>query len=70
MHLEQIPSDRPHRPRNQSARLRQWKREAITVLTAWEAVWEAAGRPGRLGQSKAEAMLKWVEDRANRPPSP
>jgi hypothetical protein len=45
------------------ARLRQWKREAMTVLTAWETVWVAAGRPGRLGQSKAQAMLEWVEAR-------
>jgi hypothetical protein len=49
--------------RNTTARLRQWKREATTVLVAWEAVWEAAGRPGRLGQSKAAAMLEWVEAR-------
>jgi hypothetical protein len=33
----------------------------MSVLVAWEAVWEAAGRPGRLGQSKAQAMLEWVE---------
>lgn len=28
--------------------------EAAAVLDAWEQVWEAAGRPGRLGSSKPE----------------
>ena len=37
-------------------RLRQWKSEAIAVLDEWEAVWVAAGKPGRLGQSKAAAV--------------
>jgi hypothetical protein len=35
-------------------RLRAWKAEAAAVLDAWEQVWEAAGRPGRLGSSKPE----------------
>lgn len=37
--------------------LREWKAEAIEVLTDWEAVWEALGSPGRLGASKANATL-------------
>lgn len=35
----------------------RWKAEAKTVLSTWEAVWEEAGCPGRLGDSKAEAVL-------------
>ncbi|MEZ5409566.1 MAG: hypothetical protein R2761_16170 [Acidimicrobiales bacterium] len=36
--------------------LRRWKAEALEVLAAWELVWEAAGRPGPLGGSKAQAV--------------
>lgn len=36
-------------------RLQRWKAEAMEVLTGWEAVHEALGKPGRLGQSKSEA---------------
>jgi hypothetical protein len=32
----------------------RWKDEALTVLSAWEKVWQAAGRPGPLGRSMAE----------------
>lgn len=38
-------------------RLRQWKREATTVIEEWEAVWEAAGKPGLLGQPKPNGLL-------------
>lgn len=38
-------------------RLRRWKAEAITVIEGWEAVWEAAGKPGVLGQSKSLGLL-------------
>jgi hypothetical protein len=41
-------------------RLREWKAEAMTVLGDWEAVWEAAGRPGQLGGSKAQGVREWV----------
>lgn len=34
-------------------RLRRWKAEAIPVLSAWDKVFDALGRPGGLGQSKA-----------------
>jgi hypothetical protein len=36
--------------------LRRWRAEAIEVLNEWEQVWEAAGRPGPLGSSKARAV--------------
>lgn len=32
----------------------RWKDEALTVLSAWEKVWQAAGRPGPLGRSMAD----------------
>jgi hypothetical protein len=35
-------------------RLQAWNAEAAAALAAWEQVWEAAGRPGRLGTSKPE----------------
>lgn len=50
----------PHLVR-ENERLNQWKREALVVLSDWEEVWEAAGRPGRLGSSKAKNVLHEVE---------
>lgn len=38
--------------------LRRWQIEMIAVLSEWEKVWEAAGRPGQLGQSKATGLLE------------
>lgn len=38
-------------------RLRRWKAGAITVIKDWEAVWEAAGFPGVLGQTKSLGLL-------------
>jgi hypothetical protein len=32
----------------------RWKDEALAVLSQWEKVWQAAGRPGPLGRSMAE----------------
>jgi hypothetical protein len=46
-------------------RLRRWKAEATAVITEWEAVWEAAGRPGRLGESKARATRDEINRRLN-----
>jgi len=45
----------------QNKRLKRWKREALIVLDEWEAVWEAAGRPGPLGKSKAANVLAELE---------
>jgi len=47
---------------NELERLRQWKAEAMEVLGQWEQVWEAAGQPGPLGGSKAEAVLALFVD--------
>jgi hypothetical protein len=44
--------------------LQQWKREAMMVLGEWETVWEAAGSPGRLGQSKAVAVRQFIQENA------
>lgn len=42
-------------------RLTAWKDEALTVLADWEKVYDALGRPGLLGESKARAALVEVE---------
>src|SRR6186997_2671326 len=49
------------------ARLEAWKAEAITVLDQWEAVWEAAGRPGPIGRSKADSVRRLLEQRKDTP---
>lgn len=41
--------------------LRQWKSEAITVLSGWDDVFEALGSPGKLGESKSAAAKAEVE---------
>lgn len=38
-----------------------WKSQAMTVLSEWEATYEAAGSSGRLGQSKAVALREEIE---------
>jgi hypothetical protein len=38
-------------------RLRRWKSEALKVIDEWEMTWEAAGRPGPLGASKAVNVI-------------
>lgn len=43
-------------------RLRAWKAEAMVVLAEWDEVWEAAGRPGPLGASKAANVRKFLLD--------
>ena len=47
-----------HRARVELERLRAWKADAMHVLAQWERVWEAAGCPGPLGGSKAEAVAR------------
>jgi len=42
-------------------RLRQWKAEAMIVLAEWDEVWEAAGKPGPLGGSKAANVLAMLQ---------
>jgi hypothetical protein len=42
-------------------RLRGWKASAITVISEWEDVWVALGKPGPLGASKAANTLAEVE---------
>lgn len=41
-------------------RLNRWKAEALVVLSEWEDVWVAAGRPGELGRSKAAGVFDLV----------
>jgi hypothetical protein len=42
--------------------LKRWKREAMLVLSEWESVWVAAGSPGTIGQPKADAVRKFLEN--------
>ena len=44
--------------------LRQWKAEAMIVMSEWESTWEAAGSPGRIGQSKAVALREYILESA------
>lgn len=41
--------------RSEVTRLRRWKAEASAVLSGWERVYDALGKPGPLGESKAKA---------------
>lgn len=41
-------------------RLAAWKDSALTVMESWEEVWEAAGKPGKLGCSKARAVRDFI----------
>ena len=47
-------------PRTELDHLRSWKAQATEVIGSWEQVWEALDRPGRLGESKATAVLRAV----------
>jgi hypothetical protein len=59
------PIHAPVAQRSELERLRQWKAEAITVLDEWETVWIDAGKPGRLGQSKAVAVSELLRSRCS-----
>jgi len=41
----------------ENERLTRWKAEATEVLAGWERVWDALGRPGPLGASKALSSM-------------
>ena len=45
---------------DQNTALLRWKAEALTVLNSWEEVWEAAGKPGHLGSSKATCTREYI----------
>jgi hypothetical protein len=40
--------------------LKAWKESAVLVLDEWEKVWKAAGKPGRLGASKAASVREFL----------
>lgn len=42
-------------------RLEDWKESAMSILSDWDMVWEASGKPGKLGSSKAESVLKYIQ---------
>ena len=41
--------------------LEAWKESAMMVLGEWEIVWEAVGKPGRLGVSKAVSVREYLD---------
>lgn len=41
--------------------LRRWKSEALQVFTEWEEVYDAIGRPGPLGASKAANIAALID---------
>lgn len=45
----------------ENAQLRDWKRQASSVLSEWDQVHDALGRPGALGQSVPEACRAEVD---------
>jgi len=47
--------------REQVEPLEAWKESAINVLGEWDKVHEALGKPGKLGESMAEASLLEVQ---------
>ncbi len=44
--------------------LKHWKQEGMLVLGEWESVWDSAGSPGTLGQSKAAAVREFILENA------
>ena len=44
----------------ETARLRRWKTEAIIVIERYDAIWEALGRPGRIGEPKSTAVANLI----------
>ena len=55
--VEAMIGDEARRAADEIERLRAWKAEATEVIGQWEQVWDSLGRPGRLGESKAAAVL-------------
>jgi hypothetical protein len=49
-------------------KLEDWKESALSVLSEWDEVWEAAGKPGILGASKAASVREYISKcRAQKP---
>ena len=47
-------------PPDELEHLTRWKQEAIEVIIEWEKVYDALGKPGQLGKSKAAASVAEV----------
>lgn len=62
--VKQIIADRTADLTAENVKLLRWKAEAMTVITEWDRVHEALGKPGRLGESMAAASLAEIERRA------
>ena len=67
---EQLLRDELEAQATRITELERWKAEALVVLGQWDEVWEALGRPGPLGSSKAvEALTEAHRLRATDPPA-
>jgi hypothetical protein len=42
-------------------RLVEWKASALKTIESWDKVWEAAGKPGRIGQYKSGAVRDFIQ---------
>lgn len=60
-HIGHRLTDEPPHTLVENDELRGWKESAINVLSEWDEVFDALGRPGKLGASKAESALTEVE---------
>lgn len=61
-HEKMLAAEVERRERTEKERdaLRNWKTSAMNVLAEWDTAWEAAGRPGKLGSSKAAATTSEI----------
>lgn len=60
-HIGHRLTDEPPHTLVENDELRGWKESAINVLSEWDKVFDALGRPGKLGASKAESARAEVE---------
>jgi hypothetical protein len=55
-----VPADFARELERELNGLKAWKTAAMAVLSDWENVWEAAGKPGTVGMSKAECVKYYI----------
>jgi hypothetical protein len=48
-------------PVTELTELREWKRQAMEILSKWEEVYQALGNPGVVGDSRAKVAKVEVE---------
>jgi hypothetical protein len=57
---ELLASDAAQEAMAERQRLLDWKESAMQVMAEWDLAWEAAGKPGALGSSKAGSTTEWI----------